>query len=233
MKLFENLRGRSCQLTLLAAFASLVNIGWDTAAYAQEQSMEERLRTQLRAVTAQLQQAQNELAVLKSGAGSTVSKAATAPDAQALRIELEQARQQLEKERDMRARQGAQTHAMRQQARDSTEKANAQVQQFRSAYDGLLKMARTELAERQRLAEAASAQQAAMQRCEVKNQQLYALGQEVLQAYENLDMSTLLSFRQPFATQSRVRFDEIAQQYGDKLYMGKFSPDEVDAPQSQ
>jgi ribosome-binding ATPase YchF (GTP1/OBG family) len=206
----------------MASVVALVCTASAITVHAQEQSMEERLRAQLRSVTSQLQQANNELALLKSGTGGAQAAAKAAPspspDVEALKAELAQSRQQLSRERDARGRRDADV----QQAKETVDKAQAQVQQFRAAYNELLKMARTTETERQRLANEGAAQQAAVAQCELKNQQLYALGQEVLQAYEKMDMATMLAARQPFAAQSRVRLEQIAQEYGDRLYQGKF-----------
>lgn len=211
-------QARAC----MASVVALVCTASAITVHAQEQSMEERLRAQLRSVTSQLQQANNELALLKSGTGGAQAAAKAAPspspDVEALKAELAQSRQQLSRERDARGRRDADV----QQAKETVDKAQAQVQQFRAAYNELLKMARTTETERQRLANEGAAQQAAVAQCELKNQQLYALGQEVLQAYEKMDMATMLAARQPFAAQSRVRLEQIAQEYGDRLYQGKF-----------
>ena len=56
------------------------------------------------------------------------------------------------------------------------------------------------------------------------------MGQEVLRAYETMDMGSVFAARQPFAAQSRVKFEQIAQQYGDKLYEGRFDARAVNAP---
>ncbi len=40
----------------------------------------------------------------------------------------------------------------------------------------------------------------------------------MLQAYQGLSTGSLIKIRQPFATSERVKFDEIAQSYGDRLY---------------
>ena len=56
------------------------------------------------------------------------------------------------------------------------------------------------------------------------------MGQEILKAYETVDLGSVLASRQPFAAQSRVKFEQIAQQYGDKLYEGKFDVRAVNAP---
>jgi len=77
-------------------------------------------------------------------------------------------------------------------------------------------------AERARLDGEVASQRGALARCESKNAQLYAAGQDILQAYEGLDVLGVMQARQPFAAQSRVKLEQIAQQYGDQLYQGRF-----------
>ena len=45
-----------------------------------------------------------------------------------------------------------------------------------------------------------------------------------LDAYENVGIGTVIASRQPFAAKARVKYEQIAQEYGDKLYEGKFDP---------
>ncbi len=208
------------------------------AALAQQPSqggMEERLRAQLRITTSQLQQAQNELAALKAGT-VTAPKAAPAAAAAApaevaeLKKALARAESQLGAERQARAQASEGSQQLRAQAQAATEKSSAQVAQYRTAYDELLKMARASETERQRLAAEATLQRTAVTQCEAKNAQLYAVGQEILRAYETLDLGSVLASRQPFAAQSRVKYEQIAQQYGDKLYEGRFDARSVSVP---
>lgn len=217
---------------VLAALACTA--GMAQAQQPQGQSMEERLRAQLRVTTSQLQQAQNELAALKAGQPAAAPAAAGAAPAKseldALRKELAQSQAQLAAERHARSQASAGTEQLRQQAQATTEKAGAQIAQYRGAYDELLKMARAAEAERQRLTTEAATQRTALAQCEAKNTQLYAVGQEILRAYETVDLGSVLASRQPFAAQSRVKFEQIAQQYGDKLYEGKFDVRAVNAP---
>jgi colicin import membrane protein len=201
-------------------------------ALAQQPSMEERLRTQLRATTAQLQQTQNELALLKgaTAARSTTpapTAAATTAEVVTLRRELAEQRAALAREREareQREQQDQQLTEARDAAKGAAERSTAQAVQVRAAYDELLKLARTSEAERQRLTLTAQAQDQAMKQCQMKNQQLYEAGLDVLKAYETLGPGTILATRLPFAAKSRVRLDEIAQQHGDKLYEGRFDP---------
>ncbi|WP_206168853.1 hypothetical protein [Variovorax beijingensis] len=219
-------------LAMLACTAGMA--GMAHAQQPQGQSMEERLRAQLRVTTSQLQQAQNELAALKAGQPTAAPAGAGAAPAkselEALRKELAQSQAQLAAERHARSQASAGTEQLRQQAQATTEKASAQIAQYRGAYDELLKMARAAEAERQRLTTEAATQRTALTQCEAKNAQLYAVGQEILRAYETVDLGSVLASRQPFAAQSRVKFEQIAQQYGDKLYEGKFDVRAVNAP---
>lgn len=188
------------------------------------QSMEERLRAQLRITTTQLQQAQNELAALKSGAGAA-KNAASQSDLEVLRKDLARAQAQLASERKSGGRQPA-----RQQDQVALEKANAQLAQQRAAYEAALKLARAAETERLRLTGETEARHAALTQCEAKNAKLYAVGQAILRAYETIDFGTLAAARQPFAAQSRVKLEQTAQDYGDQLYAGRFDARSVTTP---
>lgn len=200
--------GLSSLRPLTAAVLVLLASG---AAHAQNQSMEERLRAQLRITTTQLQQAQNELAAFKGGAAAP----STPGDIDKVKKDLASSQAA---ERQAREK----LSGVKQQNQEALDKANAQITQYRGAYDELLKLARAADAERQRLAGEASLKTLAVTQCEAKNGQLYAVGQEILNAYETLDLATVISARQPFAAQSRIKLDQIAQQYGDKLYESRF-----------
>ncbi|MGH8783728.1 MAG: hypothetical protein ACREYA_01325 [Cupriavidus necator] len=221
-----------CRMKAMALLLALAA----SAAHAQQgQSMEERLRNQLRITTTQLQQAQNELAALKAGQPRAGAGGAGGGDAGTLRKELDAARAQLAAERDARDKLAGSARQAQQHSQAVAEKAGSQIAQYRGAYDELLRMARGLEAERQRLAAEGTARQTALSRCEAANAQLYAAGQDILRAYETVDLGTVLAARQPFAAQSRVRYEQIAQEYGDKLYQGRFdarSTGEAAAPQA-
>lgn len=217
--------------SLILTIVALASLTGASAHAQQSESIEERLRTQLRLTTSQLQAAQNELAALKAGQPESVAgPAAASGEVADLKKQLAQAKADLETERRARSRADAGTEQLQQQAQDLAERANAQIAQYRSSYDQLLGMARAAESERQRLAADATAQRTAIQQCEAKNQQLYAVGQEILRAYETVDFGDVLSSRQPFAAKARVKYEEIAQQYGDKLYEGRFDARDAASP---
>jgi len=223
--------GRAMRRTAWALALSLAAAG--SASAQQAQSMEERLRAQLRITTSQLQQAQNELAALKAKGGGVSAAPADAGELAELKEELSRAKAQLAAERESRQKARDDSVRLKEQAEAALEKASGQVAQYRNAYDELLKMARASEGERQRLATEAASHRTAIGQCEAKNAQLYAVGQEILRAYETIDLGTVMSARQPFAGKARVKLDEIAQQYGDKLYEGRFDARGAAQPAAQ
>jgi colicin import membrane protein len=213
------MRVDSIRATLTALLTGLLLGTVGTAQAQQGASMEERLRNQLRATTTQLQEAQNELAVLKAGRpGAPGPLQEPAADTGKLRQEIAELKAQLAAERQARK----EDVVSRQQFQAESGRAREQAGQLRTAYDGLLKIARAAEAERQRLAAQDERQRQALSQCTARNARLYEVGQEILQAYEGMDVGTLMSVRQPFAAQSRVKYEQIAQDYGDKLYEGRF-----------
>ncbi len=209
-------------LSLLAA---------STAQAQKGQSMEERLRAELRNVTAQLQQTRGELELLKAK-GVPAAKAAPVavePASDGLKKELARSQSQLAQERAQREKLGEQ----QQHSAAAAQEAAASLAQYRQASEQLTATGKRLEAERARLDGEVTAQRGALARCESKNAQLYAAGQDILQAYEGLDVLDVMKARQPFAAQSRVKLEQIAQQYGDQLYQGRFDARQTETPAPQ
>ncbi|OEZ49405.1 hypothetical protein JAB1_25990 [Janthinobacterium sp. MP5059B] len=206
-------------LSLLAA---------STAQAQKGQSMEERLRAELRNVTAQLQQTRGELELLKAKGvpAAKAAPAAAAPASDGLKKELARSQSQLAQERAQREKLGEQ----QQRSAAAAQEASASLAQYRQASEQLAATGKQIEAERARLDGEVTAQRGALTRCESKNAQLYAAGQEILQAYEGLDVLDVMKARQPFAAQSRVKLEQIAQQYGDQLYQGRFDARQTETP---
>lgn len=195
-------------VTLALAVPSLVQ--------AQSQSMEERLRTQLRSTTQQLQSLQSQQA--------QVNAAKTAAEAQrdAAQKEVEQLRDQLAKAQGQATKLAKQQDAIEQGAREQVAASYAQRDQFKNAYDELITIARATEANRATLQTTLAQRDAELTLCSTKNRELYDAGKEILAAYESFSTGDMLKIRQPFAGSARVKFEEQAQLYGDKLYSGQF-----------
>ncbi|MBO9356975.1 DNA repair protein [Bordetella petrii] len=187
-------------------------------AHAQSQSMEERLRTQLRSTTQQLQSLQSQQAQVNA------AKVAAEAQRDAAQKEVERLRGQLEKVTGQAQKLAEQQDAVEQAARAQVAASYAQRDQFKNAYDELLTMARATEANRVSLQKTLAQRDGELTLCAAKNRELYDAGKEILAAYENFSTGDLLKIRQPFAAGARVKFEEQAQEYGDKLYGGQFDP---------
>lgn len=195
---------RAAMLALIAGLAA--------AAPVSAQSMEERLRAQLRTTTQQLQQLQSQQAQ------ANAARAAAEAQRDAAQKEVQRLSAQLE---DSRRAQGS--LAERQASVEARlTAAHAQAGKQRAAYDELLATARARDAEGQAATRALAERDGQLKACVGRNEALYAAGREILAAYESFSTGDLLALRQPFSQQARVAFDEGAQALGDKLYDGKY-----------
>jgi TolA-binding protein len=194
---------------------------------AQAQSMEERLRTELRSVTQQLQQLQSERAQLNA------AKSTAEAQRDAAQKEIEQLRgqgKQLQQKLEAAQTEAGKLDQVREAAREQVAASQAHAAQVRGAYDELLGMARASEARRNSLETALKASEGLLTMCESKNADMYAAGKELLAAYESFGTGDMLKIRQPFAGKARVLFDEQAQAYGDKLYDAQFIRDARQPP---
>lgn len=194
---------------------------------AQAQSMEERLRTELRSVTQQLQQLQSERAQLNA------AKSTAEAQRDAAQKEIEQLRgqgKQLQQKLEAAQTEAGKLDQVREAAREQVAASQAHAARVRGAYDELLGMARASEARRNSLETALKASEGLLTMCESKNADMYAAGKELLAAYESFGTGDMLKIRQPFAGKARVLFDEQAQAYGDKLYDAQFIRDARQPP---
>lgn len=196
----------------LAAAAALCAAGLSVVAPAQAETMEERLRAQLRSTTQQLQQLQSEQAQVNA------AKAAAEAQRDAAQKELEALRGQLAKAKGQADKLAEQQGAVMESAQAQVAASHAQLGKFKGAYDELLTLSRAKEAERQTLARSLAQRETEAKACVAKNREMYEAGKEILNAYERISTGGILAMKQPFAGRARVKFEEQAQAYGDKLY---------------
>lgn len=184
---------------------------------ASAQSIEDKLRTQLRTTTQQLrelQDAQAQLQVEKTDAQQQRDKA---------EADAKQAQADLAAAKGKSTAQAAAEHALAiekaSHARDAEE-----LQKIKSAYADLQVQSHSADMERGQAQNQLKTVGTQLQTCEAKNIRLYQVGHEILAAYEHVDFETVLRTREPFAQSARVKYDQIAQDFGDELYEGKFDP---------
>jgi chromosome segregation ATPase len=198
-----------------------LGLGLLIATGAHAEGMEERLRTQLRSTTQQLQALQSQQAQ------ASAAQLAAQNEAKAAQAQIKQLSAELAKAKGVAEQLAGQQQSVHSQAQAQVAASAEQTGKFKKAYDELLVMARAKEAERSKLQAQLTERDTQVQQCSVKNQQMYGVAKQILTAYENIDVAEVMKIRQPFAGSARVKFDELAQGFGDDLYKTQF-----DAPQA-
>jgi len=198
-----------------------LGLGLLIATGASAEGMEERLRTQLRSTTQQLQALQSQQAQ------ASAAQLAAQNEAKAAQAQIKQLSAELAKAKGVAEQLAGQQQSLHSQAQAQVAASAEQTGKFKKAYDELLVMARAKEAERSKLQAQLAERDTQVQQCSVKNQQMYGVAKQILTAYENIDVAEVMKIRQPFAGSARVKFDELAQGFGDELYKTQF-----DAPQA-
>ncbi|ALI10095.1 MULTISPECIES: hypothetical protein [Pseudomonas] len=201
--------------------AALLVLGLLLSGGAHGEGLEERLRAQLRSTTAQLQTLQSEQAQ------ASAARQAAETQAKEAQAQIKQLTAQLSKAQALNEQLAGHQQNLQSQAQAQVAASNEQMGKFKKAYDELLVLARGKEAERARLEAQLTERDTQVQQCSVKNQQMYEVAKTLLHAYETIDVTDIVKIRQPFAAKARVRFEELAQGFGDDLYKNRF-----DAPQA-
>jgi len=199
----------------------LLGLGLLIATGVNAEGMEERLRTQLRSTTQQLQALQSQQAQ------ASAAQLAAQNEAKAAQAQIKQLVAELARAKGVAEQLAGQQQSLHSQAQAQVAASAEQTGKFKKAYDELLVMARAKEAERSKLQAQLTERDTQVQQCSVKNQQMYGVAKQILTAYENIDVAEVMKIRQPFAGSARVKFDELAQGFGDDLYKTQF-----DAPQA-
>ncbi|MDR6162198.1 DNA repair protein [Pseudomonas fluorescens] len=198
-----------------------LGLGLLIASGASAEGMEERLRTQLRSTTQQLQALQSQQAQ------ASAAQLAAQNEAKAAQAQIKQLTAELAKAKGLAEQLAGQQQSLHSQAQAQVAASAEQTGKFKKAYDELLVLARGKEAERAKLQAQLAERDTQVHQCSVKNQQMYGVAKQILTAYENIDVAEVMKIRQPFAGSARVKFDELAQGFGDELYKTQF-----DAPQA-
>ena len=198
-----------------------LGLGMLIATGASAEGMEERLRTQLRNTTQQLQALQSQQAQ------ASAAQLAAQNEVKAAQAQIKQLTAELAKTKSLADQLVGQQQSLHSQAQAQVAASNEQTGKFKKAYDELLVMARAKEAERSKLQAQLTERDTQVQQCSAKNQQMYGVAKQILTAYENIDVAEVMKIRQPFAGSARVKFEELAQGFGDDLYKTQF-----DAPQA-
>ncbi|WP_130620417.1 hypothetical protein [Dyella amyloliquefaciens] len=191
---------------------ALVVLGLGSSLHAQ--ALEEQLRSQLRDARSQLQDLQNEQASWQA------QKASAETERDQARKALEQSQAELARYKSGAAGDGA---ALKNE-RDARQRAEASLQQDRAATAQNAARLQEQQGRNTALATQLESTRKELSTCTARNEALYKVGNEVVDAYAHMDMGTVMASRQPFAASARVKLEDAAQGYGDRLYEQRYRP---------
>lgn len=101
---------------------------------------------------------------------------------------------------------------------------NESLAKWKEGYGKLADIAKATEAKRAELETKSIQLQRKVEDREDKNRELFKLGSEILDRYKNFGLGTALLAREPFTGITRVRLQELVQDYGDKLADQKARP---------
>lgn len=195
-----------------AVIGFMLSIGLSAGLHAQ--TLEQQLRSQLADARSQLQDLQGQQAQWQ------LEKSKLEQERDGARKEADAAKAQLGK----RSSAPAQDTAALSAERTAREQAETEVQRLQKALADANAKAHAQEQHGTDLSTQLGETQAQVATCTARNQQLYQIGNEILDAYSHMSVGRVLASREPFAASERVKLENAAQAYGDKLYEQRFDP---------
>ncbi|KVG31345.1 hypothetical protein [Burkholderia diffusa] len=184
---------------------------------AHAQSIEDKLRSQLRSTVQELRQLQDNQAQLQA------DKTAAEKQRDDALAQLKTAQAQLASARGDSGAEAAAKRALAAERAGREQDARA-LAKYKASYEDLLAVSHARDAQHAQAQKDIIARDTQLKTCQAHNAELYRVGHEILDAYEHVGIGTFFASRQPFAQSARVKYDDIAQRYGDALYAGKYDP---------
>lgn len=194
-------------------FTLVVCLSLATTTLAQAQSLEDRLRSQLVSVTAQLRAAQSSQTEL------TAQKAVAEKERDALKAKLAAAQatkrpasaspdyQRLKAQADELAQANADLQSQLTAARSESRRLGEDFERERSLRD--------------QTAAALTADRSDLSVCKEKNAQLLSVAKELLAAYSGVGMVDVLARKEPMTGLKRTQIERLEQDFGDRIYHGQ------------
>jgi chromosome segregation ATPase len=190
-----------------------------------EASFQTRMRETLRNTMQQLNDAQNQVAILQvAQAQSDKDKADLTAKVDALNAQLKTLAEQSAADRDTAAKSIAtlndQVATQKKQLAAFTEA----LAQWKVAYNQMAQLAKNTEEARAMLAADKILLQRLVDDRELKNAELYKTGTEILDRYEKFSLGDAITAKEPFVGVTRVRLQNLVQDYQDKLLDERISP---------
>jgi chromosome segregation ATPase len=183
---------------------------------ARAQGLEDQLRSQLVAVTGQLRAAQAQQSDL------TARATAAEKDRDALKAQLSKVQAQLaaakRKASGVSPAQLKAAQADADQAKSQASTAQTQLTASQAQLQSLTAEVDRMKAEHDRATASLSTSETSLAACKLKNAQAIAVGKDILAAYSRITVADVLARKEPLTGLKRVRFEQLEQDYGDRLY---------------
>jgi chromosome segregation ATPase len=190
------------------------------SAQAQQDAATTKLREQLRTALLQLRTAQAERDTLA-----------------AAKTQLEQDKTALQQKFDALVKQSAEDKAASDKtiagmdakiAGNETQIAQLResLEKWKASQTEAVQLAKKTEAERQRLDQRRIELERQVAEQKIKNTEMFRIGNEILTRYEKFGLGTAITAREPFVGVTRVKLQNLVQDYGDKLADQKIKPQE-------
>jgi hypothetical protein len=212
---------------ILASLVSVLFTGPTSVAVAADQpgAAEAKLRESLRATMLQLRNAEAERATLQAAQAEMEAKSKMLAE-QLETLTKQAAANQTEADRAINELKGKVDERDREIGT-----LRVSLDKWKGDHQKIAEFARAKEAQRAKLAEQViglNHQVADQQR---RNLAMYKLGTEILTRYEKFGLGAALTAREPFIGLTRVKFENLIQDYGDKLTDERIKPQTSQAPQ--
>jgi hypothetical protein len=177
----------------------------------QANSAEDRLRGMLRSTMLQLRDAQNQVATLQS------AQAEDEKQKKALSDRVDELTKQAAADKDAATKTIADLNAKVTDQTSMIAQFKDALEKWKEAYNKAVEVANTKEAQRAKFESQAIVLQRRVEDDEAKNLALYHLGKEVLNRYEKFGLGTAITAREPFVGTTKVKLENLVQDYSDKL----------------
>lgn len=193
-------------MRIFAAVLVILTLASMGSARADDNGPEARLRAALKTATARIRELEDQNAQLQA------KQAAAERD----RLEFTQKAAAADKELGELRKQEEADKAALEQAAAAQKQQGESIAKWQASYNQAAEAARTRDADAKNLTSAVGRLRPQLQSCEAKNAELYKIGEEVLDLYNNADIFDLAS-REPVTKLKRVELENAMQGYEDKM----------------
>jgi chromosome segregation ATPase len=185
---------------------------------ADQSATEAKLREGLRATMLQLRDAQNERAALQASQAAAEEKNA------ALTTELDNLKKLRASELEQADKSMAEQLAKAKAQEAEIAGLKEALAKWKAGYEEAASLAKAKENERAKLASRVILLDRQVADQQARNAEMYKIGREVLARYERFGLGTALTAREPFVGTTRVKLENLVQDYQDKLADQKIKP---------